>query len=62
MPPAEAICRAVASAWSSPNRVSCSPWTSRVGAVIRSATLTGEERRSSSVVVGPGRPVVADSA
>ena len=59
--PVAAIWRALASAWSRPNRVSCSPCTSRVGAVIRSVTLAGEERRSSSAVAGESRPVVADS-
>ena len=31
VPPAAAICRAVASAWSRPNNVSASPWTTSVG-------------------------------
>ena len=61
VPPAAAICRAVASAWSSPNNVSASPWTTSVGAEIRSVTDAGEERRRSSAVAGESRPVVAAS-
>ena len=59
--PFAAIWRALASAWSSPNRVSCSPCTRSVGAVIRSVMPAGDERRSRSAVAGESLPVVADS-
>ncbi len=61
VPPAWLICLAVASAWSRPNRVSCSPCTSRVGAVMCSATDTGDTLCSRSMVCWLARPVVATS-
>ena len=51
--------RALASASDSGNSESASPWISSVGAVIRSSTLTGLDRRSNAIESGSPRPVVA---
>src|SRR6266511_837808 len=60
--PVAAMPRALASASDSGNSVSVSPWTSRVGAVIRSSTGAGLDRRSNLSRAGVGRPVRAVSA
>ena len=58
VPPPAAIWRAVASAWSRPKSVSCSPWTSSVGALMRPATLAGEARSKNDASAAGSRPVV----
>ena len=60
--PAAAICRALASAWSSPKRVSFSPCTNRVGALICEATALGLELASKATNAGVIVPVWAACA
>nr|BFE67445.1 hypothetical protein GCM10020092_007460 [Actinoplanes digitatis] len=57
--PVAAMPRALASASDSGKRVSTAPWMSSVGALTRSMTEAGLERRSSAVVASSGVPVVA---
>ncbi len=57
--PCAAIPRALASASDSGNSESASPWTSRVGAVIRSSTVAGLDSCSRASALGVASPVVA---
>ena len=59
MVPALAMAVALASAWSRPNSVSCSPCTSRVGAVIFETTCDGLLRVSRPDMVWSSLPVWA---
>ncbi len=54
--PFAAMARAFASAWSSPNSVSCWPCTSSVGAVMSPTTRAGEELARIVVMAGETRP------
>ena len=60
--PFAAMALALASAWSSPNRVSRSPCTSRVGAVMSPTTALGLDRSRIAVSAGVIRPVCAACA
>ena len=57
--PFAAIPRALASAWPSPKSESWVPWTSSVGAVIRSSTPAGLLRSSTAAASGVSVPVAA---
>ena len=57
--PVAAMPRALASASDSGKRVSTAPWMSSVGALIRSSTVAGLERRSSASEAASGVPLVA---
>ncbi len=59
MVPALAMAVALASAWSRPNSVSCSPCTSSVGAVIFDTTCDGLLRASRPDMVWSSLPVWA---
>jgi hypothetical protein len=49
----------LASAWSRSNRVSLSPWISRVGTLMRAITLAGLEAAMSARALGGATPVSA---
>ena len=51
--------RALASAWPRPNSESCVPWTSSVGAWMRSSTPAGLLRSSTAAISGVSVPVAA---
>ena len=57
--PFAAMPRALASAWPRPNSESWVPWTSRVGASIRSSTPAGLLRSSTAAISGVSVPVAA---
>jgi hypothetical protein len=57
--PVAAMPRAFASASDSGNSVSTAPWTSSVGALIRSSTVAGLDRRSRASAAASGVPLAA---